>query len=55
MKISKQTSMRVNTFGLMYFEHEGRYYFSTPDLDQRRNFPKKGTDPNGITVADLNK
>jgi hypothetical protein len=55
MKIPKQTRMRVNTFGLMYFEHEGRYYFSTPDLDQRRNFPKKGTDPNGITVADLNK
>ena len=53
MKIPKQTRMRVNTFGLMYFEHEGRYYFSTPDLDQRADFPVKGTDPDEITQADF--
>ena len=53
MKIPKQTRMRVNTFGLMYFEHEGRYYFSTPDLDQRADFPVKGTDQDEITQADF--
>jgi len=53
MKIPENTRMMVNTFGLMYFEHEGRYYFSTPDLDQRADFPVKGTDPDEIIPADL--
>ena len=54
MKIPENTRMMVNDFGLMYFEYDGRYYFSNPDLDQRADFPIKGTDPNGITLADLN-
>ena len=54
MKIPEKTRMMVNDFGLMYFEYDGRYYFSNPDLDQRADFPIKGTDPNGITLADLN-
>ena len=45
--------MKVNVFGLWYFELNGRLYFSTPDLDQRKNFPAKTTDPNSITIADL--
>ena len=53
MNVTANTKMRVNTFGLMYFEHEGRYYFSTPDLDQRADFPIKGPDPDDVTHADL--
>jgi|DEB0MinimDraft_10_1074344.scaffolds.fasta_scaffold28212_5 hypothetical protein len=54
MDIPKNTRMRVNNHGLLYFQYDGRYYFSDPDLGQRADFPISGTDPDSITVADFN-
>ena len=45
--------MKVNPFGLWYFELNGKYHFSTPDLDFRKDFTASNTDPNSVTIADL--